>query len=201
MDVLKILAELKSEAAQIEEALASLEKLQQRRGRMPLSWLKPSSGRSDETIQVHLFHPLLLPRLPAMYRTAGCGLLGMWRKFFEFSTDDQREIDQPGISQQRIHRSIERNVAELRALRAERKAACEQTLEEAQLLAQLAQSKGEKYDAAADFPPELLGTGSVFSDAAITRLIARNQRLNRISGLGAFLRRRGPGGRQMPAAA
>jgi hypothetical protein len=46
------------------------------------------------------------------------------------------------------------------------------------LLSQLAQSKGEKYDPAADFPPELLGINSDFSGAAITRLIARNQRLN-----------------------
>jgi hypothetical protein len=69
-------------------------------------------------------------------------------------------------------------MAELRTLRAERQAARDQALEEAVLLAQLAQSKGEKYDAAADFPPELLGTNSDFSPAAITRLIARSQRLN-----------------------
>ena len=69
-------------------------------------------------------------------------------------------------------------MAELRTLRAERKAAREQALAEALLLAQHAQSKGEKYDAAADFPPELLGTDSVFSSAEINRLIARNQRLN-----------------------
>jgi hypothetical protein len=68
-------------------------------------------------------------------------------------------------------------MVELRTLRAECKAACDQALEEAQLLSQFAASKGEKYDAAADFPPELLGTNSVFSVAAITLLIARNQRL------------------------
>ena len=82
------------------------------------------------------------------------------------------------LYEQRISRTIERNMAELRTLRAERKAARDQALEEALLLSQLAQSKGEKYDAVADFPPELLGTDSVFSPAAITRLIARNQRLN-----------------------
>src|SRR5580658_1099083 len=82
------------------------------------------------------------------------------------------------LYEQRINRTIERNMAELRTLRAERKAARDQALEEALLLSQLAQSKGEKYDPAADFPPELLGTDSVFSPAAITRLIARNQRLN-----------------------
>src|ERR1700678_3214029 len=78
----------------------------------------------------------------------------------------------------RINRTVERNMAELRALRAERKAARDQALEEAQLLAQHAQSKGEKYDPAPDFPPELFRTDSDFSIAAITRQIDRNQRLN-----------------------
>jgi hypothetical protein len=82
------------------------------------------------------------------------------------------------LYEQRINRAIERNMAELRTLRAERKAACGQALEEAVLLAQLAESKGEKYDPTADFPPELLGIGSDFSLAAVTLLIARTQRLN-----------------------
>ena len=77
------------------------------------------------------------------------------------------------LYEQRINRTIERNMVELRTLRAERKATLDQALQEAQLLSQLAASKGEKYDAAADFPPELLGVNSVFSLAAI----ARNQRL------------------------
>src|ERR1700683_1834741 len=69
-------------------------------------------------------------------------------------------------------------MAEFRTLRAERQAARQQALEEAQLLAQLAYSKGEKYDPARDFPPELLQIGSDFSSAGISRLIARNQRLS-----------------------
>src|ERR1700683_3147697 len=81
------------------------------------------------------------------------------------------------LYEQRINRTMERNMAELRTLRAERQAAREQALEEALLLAQLAQSKGEKYDPAADFPPELLRINSDFSVAGITRLLARNQRL------------------------
>ena len=91
-------------------------------------------------------------------------------------------------------------MVELRTLRAERKAAREQALEEAVLLAQLAESKGEKYDAAADFPPELLGTDSVFSPAAITLLIARTQRLNEARDY-AKTRANAKSGRQMPAAA
>jgi hypothetical protein len=81
------------------------------------------------------------------------------------------------LYQQRIQRSVERNMTELRTLRAERKAAREQAWKKPALLAQLAQRKGEKYDAAADFSPELLGTDTDFFGAAIALLIARNQRL------------------------
>src|ERR1700691_3856223 len=82
------------------------------------------------------------------------------------------------LYEQRIHRAIEKNMAQLRTLRAERKAVHQQALEEAQLLAQLAYSKGEKYDPANDFPPEILATGSDFSSAGIRRLVSLNQRLN-----------------------
>jgi hypothetical protein len=82
------------------------------------------------------------------------------------------------LYEQRIHRAIAKNMAQLRTLRAERQAARQQALEEAQLLAQLAYSKGEKYDPARDFPPEVLQIGSDFSSAGIRRLIGRNQRLN-----------------------
>jgi hypothetical protein len=82
------------------------------------------------------------------------------------------------LNEQRIHRAIEKNMAHLSTLRAERQAVCQQALEEAQLLAQPAYSKGEKYDPARDFPPEILQIGSDFSSAGIRRLIDRNQRLN-----------------------
>src|SRR5580658_4897246 len=82
------------------------------------------------------------------------------------------------LYEQRIHRAIEKNMAQLRTLRAERKAVLQQALEEAQLLAQLAYSKGEEYDPADDFPPEILQIGSDFSIAGIRRLIGRNQRLS-----------------------
>jgi len=82
------------------------------------------------------------------------------------------------LYEQRIHRAIEKNMAQLRSLRAERQAVHQQALEEAQLLAQLAYSKGEKYDPALDFPPEILQIGSDFSSAGLSRLINRNQRLN-----------------------
>jgi hypothetical protein len=132
--------------------------------------------------------------------------------------NDQREIDQPAISQplsqartwlddgkhiqllslyeQRIQRSIEKNMAELRTLRAERQAARQQALEEAVLLSQLAKSKGETYNAAADFPsPEF-----VFSNAEFELLIARKQRLDEARALPKTRQNPNPG-RQMPAAA
>jgi len=62
-------------------------------------------------------------------------------------------------------------MAQFRTLRAEHQAARQQTLEEAQLLAQLAHSKGEPYDPVSDFPPDLLQIGSDFSTAGIRRLI------------------------------
>jgi hypothetical protein len=114
--------------------------------------------------------------------------------------DDGKHIQLLSLYQQRIQRSIERNMAELRTLRVERKVARDQALAEALLLAQLAQSKGEKYDAAADLPPELLGTDSVFSSAAITRLIDRNQRLNEARDY-AKTSVNPKSARQMPAAA
>jgi len=100
----------------------------------------------------------------------------------------------------RINRTIERNMAELRTLRAERQAVRDRALAEAALLAQHAQSKGEKYDAIADFPPELLGVDSVFSASAITLRIARTQRLNEARDHAKSLLNP-KSGRQMPAAA
>ena len=109
---------------------------------------------------------------------------------------DGKHIQLLSLYQQRIQRSIERNMAELRTLRAERKAARHQALEEAILLSQLAKSKGETYDPAADFPsPEF-----VFSTAEFEPLIARKQRLDEARALPKTRQNANPG-RQMPAAA
>jgi hypothetical protein len=93
------------------------------------------------------------------------------------------------LYEQRIQRSIERSMAELRTLRAERKAARDRALEEAVLLAQLAKSKGETYNLAADFP----NSNSVFSTTEWQPQFARKQRLDEARAL--------PKTRQMPAAA
>jgi hypothetical protein len=81
------------------------------------------------------------------------------------------------LYEQRIHRAVEKGMAELRVLQTERKAARQQALEEAQLLAQLAYMNGEQYDASRDFRPELLKNGSDFSAAAINRSLGRKVRI------------------------
>jgi hypothetical protein len=51
----------------------------------------------------------------------------------------------------RFHRRFEKNIAELRRLQAERKAALEQAIEEAALFSHVAKSKGETYNMAEAF--------------------------------------------------
>jgi hypothetical protein len=97
------------------------------------------------------------------------------------------------LYEQRINRTIERNMAELRTLRAERQAACRLALEEAQLLSQLALSKGEKYDAAADLPAELQPIGFEFSPAVINRM-------QRLAEARAYAKNRKPGAPMAAAA-
>ena len=107
-----------------------------------------------------------------------------------------RNIQLLSLYQQRIQRSIEKNMAELRALRADRIAARQQALEEALLLAELAQSKGETHNPAADFPSGEF----VFSSDEIMCLITRNRRLSEARALPKTRVNPNPG-LQMPAAA
>jgi hypothetical protein len=78
------------------------------------------------------------------------------------------------VYEQRISRKIQRNEERLHALQAARKAALQQALEEAQLLADLAGTKGETYGPACDF---FIANGFEFSAVEISRLLDRNQRL------------------------
>jgi hypothetical protein len=87
-------------------------------------------------------------------------------------------------------------MAELRTLRAERKAARDQALKEAVLLSQLAKAKGETYNPAADFPAQQF----VFSTAEFEQIIGRKQRLNEARILPKAGQNPNPA-RQMPAAA
>ncbi len=69
----------------------------------------------------------------------------------------------------RTNRSLEKNMAELRRLQAERKAQLETDLEEAQLLHQLAESKRETFDPAQK--------GFAFSAIELNFLVDRNRQL------------------------
>src|SRR5215471_5251363 len=84
--------------------------------------------------------------------------------------DHAQQLQLLTLYESRIHRNMQRNLALLKQLQAERKEAYDKALEEAQLLAQLALSKGETYR------PEENGFG--FSPSEINRLIDRNNRLN-----------------------
>ena len=135
-------------------------------------------GQSRESVV-----PEELPMLEAISQTQ------TWLK-------EGKNIQLLALYGQRIQRSIERNMAELRTLRAERKAAREQALEEAVLFSQLAKSKGEAYNPAADFP----SPSFVFSTAEFEQLITRKQRLDEARALPKTRQNANPG-RQMPAAA
>ncbi|HYK60300.1 MAG TPA: hypothetical protein VEV85_12790 [Bryobacteraceae bacterium] len=83
--------------------------------------------------------------------------------------------------EQRFRRSVEKNLAELKALQADRKAAIEKAEHEARLLVQLAEAEeaeGRNYDPSMDFPPESRPLGFVFSRSEIKRQLERQQRLS-----------------------
>jgi len=81
------------------------------------------------------------------------------------------------LYESRAQRRVERNMIILKQLQAERKAAFDQAVEEATLLAQSAASKGEAYDVESDFPPEALPPQFAFSLPKIARRVTHNLRL------------------------
>ncbi len=95
--------------------------------------------------------------------------------------DPLKGLQRIALYASRIQRAIEKNTARLQALQSERKAAYTEALQEAILLTQLAQSKGETYDPAPDFsllPEANIATGGfVYSGSEIARIISRASRL------------------------
>ena len=65
----------------------------------------------------------------------------------------------------------------LRQLQADRKAAFEKAVEEAQSISEVAVKAGETYNPATDFPRELLPPQFDFSNPEILRLIVHHSRL------------------------
>ena len=86
---------------------------------------------------------------------------------------ESKNIQLLTLYQQRIERSIAKNTAALRVLQAERKAAHQQALEHACLLAQRAAIKGETYEPETDFPSPKF----VFSSERIERSIYLTKRM------------------------
>ena len=72
---------------------------------------------------------------------------------------------------------MEKDIAMLRQLQADRKAALEQAIGEAEALTQLAVKAGETYNPATDFPREFLPPQFDFSNPQILRLIVHHSRL------------------------
>jgi hypothetical protein len=78
-----------------------------------------------------------------------------------------------GLYESRIQRRFEKNMDQIRTLQAERKTSLEQLLEEADLLCQLAESKGEEAD-----PSQFISVSRFdFSTTDITRLVLRRRNL------------------------
>jgi hypothetical protein len=87
------------------------------------------------------------------------------------------ELRRTALYGNRIQRTIEKTRAELRSMQSERKTAYAAAQQEAILLTQLAQAKGQTIDAAKDFPPPELCGGFAFSLPEIAALIGRAARL------------------------
>ncbi|SPE41861.1 hypothetical protein SBA3_4700003 [Candidatus Sulfopaludibacter sp. SbA3] len=81
------------------------------------------------------------------------------------------------LYESRAQRRVERNMKMLKDLQAERKAAFNQIVEDATLLAQHAAAKGEPYGVERDFPPEALPSQFGFSLPKIALLATHNGRL------------------------
>ena len=98
--------------------------------------------------------------------------------------DPAKGLQRIALYASRIQRAIEKNTTRLDALQSQRKAACEKARDEAVLLTQLAQSKGQTYDPVPDFPGHAVPVGFVYSASEIASLISRRARLDEAMKLG-----------------
>jgi hypothetical protein len=78
----------------------------------------------------------------------------------------------------RIHRTYEKNFAQLKSLQAERKSSHKYAEQQAILFAQLAAAKGETYQPANDFLPASEHGGFAYSKPALAQVRERERRLN-----------------------
>ena len=83
-----------------------------------------------------------------------------------------------GLYENRLNRHLEKNMAELRRLQADRQAAFEKALQEAELLALLAESDGQAFDPVEDAASNV-PSNYVFSPSEFSGRFTRNRRLAR----------------------
>ena len=98
---------------------------------------------------------------------------------------EARNLNLLTLYESRIQRRFEKNMAELRKLQSERKAALQQAIEEAALLAQLAENEGQSYNPAESFQPR----GFAFSADEMARMVRRYRRLEEAKKLSAQRRK------------
>jgi hypothetical protein len=101
---------------------------------------------------------------------AACAMAHTWLR-------DDKKIALLNLYGQRIQNAIHRNINLLRQMQKDRQAALEKAAAESNALAQVAESKGESYDAIEDFPRELFPQQFVFSPAQIAGLATHRRRL------------------------
>jgi hypothetical protein len=87
---------------------------------------------------------------------------------------EAKNLNLLSLYESRIHRRFVKNLAMLRTLQADRKAAVEQAIQEAALLAQVAEAKGEAYKMAEAFERR----NFVFSTVEIAQMVNRYRRLD-----------------------
>jgi hypothetical protein len=88
-------------------------------------------------------------------------------------TQESKQLQLLSLYEQRINRSLQKNLALLKSLQADRKADREAAMKEAATLLKLSEMKGLEYTPARD--------GFVFSNDQIHAAIDRDQRLQRAS--------------------
>jgi hypothetical protein len=98
---------------------------------------------------------------------------------------EARNLNLLTLYESRIQRRFEKNMAELRKLQSERKAALQQAIEEAARLAQLAESEGQTYNLSEAFECR----NFAFSTEEIGRMVSRYRRLQRAKKLSAAPRK------------
>jgi hypothetical protein len=100
-------------------------------------------------------------------------------------TAEAKNLNLLSLYESRIHRRFEKNFAMLRKLQGDRKAALQQAIQEAALLAQLAEARREAYEMAEAFERR----NFVFSSAEIVQMVSRYRRLEEAKKLAAAPRK------------